>query len=110
MRQTASGLFVASERPPAPEAQPDAPETNTRGWPVLKDWSYSKCGERHHASGEVAFRRRALEDLYTAADPGGGGIFISKHDEKTRARCVELLDELAVLLVGGVPHGCEAYT
>ena len=66
---------------------------------VKPGWYFSKCDERWEHHHEESFRKDALERLYIIVQPGGGG-FLPAHDVD---RCLELLNELAVQLVGGVP-------
>ena len=104
--ETESGLLV-----PDPEPKSDAglDEETRDGFPVLKDWNYSKCGDRYSNARETDFRKRALEDLYTAVDPGGGRL-LRERDKEDEARLTRLLNELSVALVGGIPNGCEEFT
>ena len=98
--KTESGLIV-----PVPKPEPET----RHEFPVLEGWIFSKCGERYRQSESVTFRMKALEDLYTAIDPGGGRIKRGKEAEDQK-RCERLLNKLAVELVGGIPEGCEVYT
>jgi hypothetical protein len=104
--RTESGLLVPVAKPEPPkETEPEVRD----GFPVKAGWSFSKCGPRYNQSREDTFRMKALEDLYTAVDPGGGRIEHPR-DVSDRKKCERLLNELAVALVGGIPAGCEEYT
>lgn len=98
------GIVVPVEKPPAPVVTEKPSEP-----PKLKGWSYSKCGDRYYKSEDVAFRKRAIEDLYIAVDPGGSGI-MRNDDGGRRERLLKMIDALAIELVGGVPEGFEEYT
>jgi len=52
---------------------------------------------------------KALEDLYTAVNPGGGSLILDAA-RRDKDKYERLLNELAVALVGGIPEGCEEYT
>lgn len=111
LTQTESGLLVATDRQPQPEPSPPGEPKIRDGFPVKAGWCCNKCGERYRQSRDEQFRMRALEDLYTAVDPGGGGIVTASDvDAAQKERLTLLLNELAVALVGGVPEGCEEYT
>ncbi len=60
-------------------------------------------------SGDEEFRKLALEDLYIAIAPGGGGIH-GVRDLEEKKRLLNLVDQLAVALVGGVPESVEEFT
>ncbi len=107
--QTDSGLIVpeSKRKSPKPEAKPSVDERD--GFPVKAGWVFTKCDERYRLSDDEGFRKKALEDLYIAVDPGGGWL-PSGHDKEDRARWMKLVNELAVELVGGIPEGCEEYT
>jgi len=79
-------------------------------FPVKAGWKFSKCDAAYlEACRLEEFRMGALEALYTAVDPGGGGIKLPGHVEN-KERAKRLLDELAVMLVGGVPEEREENT
>jgi hypothetical protein len=103
--RTESGLIVPVAKP---EPKQD-PEEARHGFPVKAGWTFSKCGERYRKSTNEVFRMKALEDLYTAVDPGGGHITRGKQVE-VQERCERLLHELAVELIGGIPEDVEVYT
>ena len=110
-KQTESGLWLA-ESDPAPESdQESGPQA---GWPVKQGWVCDKTGERYFKSDDVEFRKEALEMLYIAIDPGGGGVPLNeevrKKTEDRRGRRKACIDELAFELVGGVPEMGEQYT
>ncbi len=79
------------------------------GFPVKAGWTFTKCDERYRKSDDEGFRKKALEALYIAVDPGGGQIPTGT-DEEDRTRRMKLVNELAVELVGGIPEGCEEFT
>lgn len=86
------------------QAEPPA-EAARQTYPVLKGWCCNKTGERYQKYADTEFRKRALEDLYTAAEPRGGvGL---PGDRPNRA--TELLNELSTILLGGVPEEFEEY-
>lgn len=103
-QQTTSGIVLPADKP-APLPAPEKPSNPQK----LKGWSYSKCGDRYYKSEDMAFRKKALEDLYIAVDPGGSGI-MRNDDEERRERLLKMIDALAIELVGGVPEGFEEYT
>lgn len=90
---------------------PDDPDelVSHRGYPVIADWTYSKCGEIFRQAAEESFKRGALERLYVAVDPGGGRVLSDEEKQKQEVR-LKMIDELAVELIGGVPYGYEEYT
>ncbi len=92
-----------------PVAKPEPKRDPRHEFPVKAGWTFSKCGQRYRQSTHEAFRRKALEDLYTAIDPGGGRINRGKEAED-QERCERLLNQLAVELVGGIPEDVEVYT
>ena len=100
--ETESGLIVPGS---LTKTEPDA----RHGFPVKAGWTFSKCGKRYRKSEDETFRMKALEDLYTAVDPGGGRINRGKQAEDQK-RCERLLNQLAVELVGGIPEDVEVYT
>ena len=78
--------------------------------PVIKDWTYSKCGNKHRLINNKAFVKDALESMYTIIDPGGMQIMSPIPQEEKRQRFTEMLNLMAVELLGGVPDGFEEYT
>ena len=108
--KTESGLIVPVADPVADPVPVTDTEPETRdGFPIKAGWIFSKCGDRYRQSADEAFRMKALEDLYTAIDPGGGVIKRGEEAE-VQNRCERLLHELAVELIGGIPEECEVYT
>jgi hypothetical protein len=100
---TAGGIFIATTEPD------ESPKPKADQHPVLKGWVFTKCGDRYTRSEDLAFRKEALERLYIAADPGGGRL-LSREAKEAKRKVIDLIDQLAVELVGGVPEGFEQYT
>ena len=102
-RKTNSGILLASEERSASE-QPAVSD-----YPIRQGWFCSKIGLRFHEASNEDFRRNALESLYIAADPGGGRVY-TPEQQTQRDRTIDLINQLAVELVGGIPEGFDEYT
>jgi len=75
--------------------------------PVCDDWTYSRADERWLHRDNIHFQKEALEMLYIAASHSGG-ICLRTREESQRLE--SMVDELAVALVGGIPHSYEELT
>jgi hypothetical protein len=95
-----SGLLIPIEQP-APQEQSEPTK-----YPELEGWTYSRCGKRYFDRGEEWFVKETLESLYIIACAGRCVIV----DEETTKRRLELVDKLAVELLGGIPSGFEEFT
>ncbi|MAT51419.1 MAG: hypothetical protein CMK32_09585 [Porticoccaceae bacterium] len=98
-----SGLAESEWRPPGfpkhLEIQP----------PVKEGWVVNGCDDRRLLHDDEQFRKRALEALYIAIDPGGGRM-MSQLERNEMFRLIGLVDELSFSLVGGVPTAHERFT
>lgn len=92
-----AGLLIPIEQP----KQNEPPKH-----PVLEGWTYSRCGVRYYNRSEEWFIKETLESLYIIACAGRCVIV----DKETTDRRLELVDKLAVELLGGIPSGFEEFT
>ena len=98
--QNESGIII-----PIEEEQTETPEPVC--YPIKEGWTFSLCGQVYYDSQQDWFHKKAFEDMYAVINssrywPGIG---------KTRAdKCKDLLDQLAVEIMGGMPEDCEVYT
>lgn len=106
---TTEGGIIIPVVEPKPETQAKSAPAFRNGFPIKAGWLFSMCGDIYRQSSDTEFRMKALEALYTAVDPGGGGIQLPGYIE-SKEHCLRLLNELAVELVGGIPQGWEQYT
>lgn len=90
----------------------NAAKVPIKDFPVLEGWVYSACGDRYYKRDDKDVLKEALEQLYIAISPGGGGIcnFEDPVRGARRVRMLNSINQLATDLVGGIPAGREEYT
>ena len=80
-------------------------------FPTLKDWNYSKCStESYNKCDNEEFIRHTLQSMYTIANPGGMKAMRHPKSIENEDRLTELIDEISVILLGGVPNSFSEHT
>ena len=74
----------------------------------VKQW-YTNRTKYFDECADEDFRRDVFSRLYTMIDPGGGRLLTQEQKDRKK-RATELADELAEILMGGVPAQGEVYT
>lgn len=93
-----SGIIVPKEKEKAPEPV---------SYPIKRGWTFSLCGQIHYNSQEDWFKKQTLENMYAIIN---SLKYWGELKEDRFNECEDLLNQLAVEILGGVPDGFETYT
>lgn len=82
-------------------------EIKTSNYPVKKGWVFSLCGQAHYDSQEDWFKEKSFEDMYAIINSLG---YWKELKPNQVDKCKDLLNQLAVEILGGVPDEIEVFT